>query len=105
MDNNTFYLKELELISHIKTSKLYQKLQYLSAQISADEELNKLAKERDDCYQRANDVKENRDLLIQAKILDDTIKNKPLVLEYLSCYNQLKKILNILEEGILKKIK
>ncbi len=106
MDSSEFYLEELDFIEEIKSSDSYLKLKRLSKEIDDNKTLNALAKERDECYQLANDAKDdNKSLLIKAKKLDDGLRNHPLVKEYLKQYQEVKNILKIIEEGILLKIK
>ncbi len=106
MDSDTFYLEELAFIDELKSSDNYLKLKRLSKEIDDDITLNSLAKERDECYQLANDAKDdNRALLIKAKELDDELKQHPLVKEYLKQYQEIKAVLKIIEEGILLKLK
>ncbi len=103
MDSETFYLEELSFIEEVRNSSLYQKMMTLSKQIDQDEEIKNLASKRDDCYKNASSLsdQEREILLKEAKLLDDKIKEKEIVKEYLSVRAELKRTLKPIEDKIL----
>ena len=108
MNIQEFKDSEIDFIEEFKNSSLYKRNKELSNLISLNDELNKLAEERDNLYYLASseeDEEKKREYLVKAKENNDKINDNELVKEYLQTYNELKKILNIINEGILKDLK
>ena len=106
MNDNDFYLEQLEFLSNLKASSLYKETKDLSDKIAKDSYLTSLANERDSFYQSANDAlpEEKEQLLIKAKEASDKLISSPLMKDYLDHYQKIKNILAIINDGIFKGI-
>jgi cell fate (sporulation/competence/biofilm development) regulator YlbF (YheA/YmcA/DUF963 family) len=107
MENEEFLDEELQFLEDLRNSACYQDMQRFSDAISADATLSAFAQKRDQAYQKAaetSDESQKRTFLIQAKELDDQLKSSPKVKAYLIAYDRVRKVIDTLNNGILKEI-
>lgn len=108
MDKNLFIENEFSFIDDVKNSSCYREMKELSDQIEHDSHLQSLAKKRDDVFlsaQNIEDEAQKKEMLKEFARIDDEIKNDPLVIEYLDRYTQLRRMLNHLQDALLREIK
>ncbi len=108
MTETEFQNEEFEFLENLKNSSLYQRMKQLSREINYDENLNKLAEERDSYLAKADseqDPIKKRELLITFNQKDNELRSSPLMAEYLSLYQSLRSILTHLADALTKEIK
>lgn len=107
MTNDEFSLECLAFLKDLKDTDLYKETKELSDAISQDSSLSALAKERDDLYYQCTleeDEEKRRKLQIEAKEKNDLFLQDERVKKYLQNYRDLKEILSLLNEQILKEL-
>ncbi len=108
MEEFEFIEDEFSFLEELKNSSYYTEMKKLSEEIEKDEELVSLAKKRDALYKSAQDIEDpekKHEILVEFAKIDDELKDKPLMKEYLVRYQALRKLLNHLQDGLMKEIK
>ena len=108
MEEFEFINDEFSFLEELKNSSCYKEMKYLSEEIEKDEELLSLAKKRDVAFkvaQSTEDEEKKHQLLVEFSRLDDELKEKPLMKEYLARYQAIRRLLNHLQDGLMKEIK
>lgn len=102
MNGSEFMAEEFQYLADLKSSEEYQKMKELSAKIDADEELSRLASERDKLYAQADKAEgeERKKLLSAFSKKDEELRSSPLMKEYLSYYLSIKKRLVALQDAL-----
>ena len=107
MELSEFQEEEFAFLEKVKTSEEYQRMKKLSREIEEDPELTSLAKRRDALFLEAENEKDpskKQALLRQFKEEDDALRSSPKMKEYLSLYQQVRKILVALQDSLTKEI-
>lgn len=109
MTEEVFLLEEERLLDEIRNSSLYLKMKELSSEIDLSEEINDLAKKRDEYFSMsayAVSDEEKEKLIQKGREYDLHILEQPLVKEYLSYYHRVRDLLNqisgMFSKGVVK---
>lgn len=98
--------RELQLLDDIKSSEPYRSWKELSRKVEEDSKLILLSAERDELLKKADMAKgEEKEMLLSAfreKTME--IKEVPLMKEYKLAEEKMRKILNMLSDGLNKEI-
>lgn len=102
MKNDEFLDLEYRFIDKLKSSALYKEYKELDEKIKNNKEIVSLASKRDELYKKLEEASEDerRELLIEAKKIDDALHSIEIVKRYDEVYLELKKYLLILQEKI-----
>lgn len=102
MKNDEFLDLEYRFIDKLKSSALYKEYKELDEKIKNDKEIVSLASKRDELYKKLEEasVDKRRELLIEAKKIDDALHSIEIVKRYDEVYLELKKYLLTLQEKI-----
>lgn len=102
MKNDEFLDLEYRFIDKLKSSALYKEYKELDEKIKNDKEIVSLASKRDELYKKLEEASEDerKELLIEAKKIDDALHSIEIVKRYDEVYLELKKYLLTLQEKI-----
>lgn len=102
MKNDEFLDLEYRFIDKLKSSAPYKEYKELDEKIKNDKEIVSLASKRDELYKKLEEASkdERRELLIEAKKIDDALHSIEIVKRYDEVYLELKKYLLTLQEKI-----
>ena len=102
MKNDEFLDLEYRFIDKLKSSALYKEYKGLDEKIKNDKDIVSLASKRDELYKKLEEASEDerRELLIEAKKIDDVLHSIEIVKRYDEVYLELKKYLLTLQEKI-----
>lgn len=99
MNEEQFLSQAQAFLSKLKASALYQRKKKLSQELTDDEEVKRLAKERDDAFLLSTESPDKEEASQAARLAhekQEELYKLPLVKEYLSAYSDLKEILSLL---------
>lgn len=99
--------EEFAFLEKLRNTTTYQEMVELSRRMDEDESLKDLSTKRDSYFQLADSTKDEEkkhEYLLKFNQLDEELRNHPMMKEYLKRYQEIRKLLNHLQDGLTKEI-
>lgn len=107
MTTEQFLEQEENFIKDIKNSQTYQKMMKTDKAISESQEIQELAKKRNDSFFQSTIVEttdEKHSLQIKSHEYNESIQSQDEVKEYMEAYKKIKEIVSYLNLSLLEEI-